>query len=270
MSNRPKLVAILNITEDSFSDGGRYLSPAAALAQARDLISEGADILELGPASSNPDAQRVPAEEQIARLRPVLEGLRDSTSHSVPISIDATEPEVIRFALKEGVAFLNDIRGFPDPELHDELASGEAALIVMHSLLERDRATRDAAKPEEVLDSVERFFESRLTSLTKAGVAEDRLIIDPGMGFFLGSNPEASLTMLRRIPELRRRFGRPVLISVSRKSFLRKITGSKVEAIGPATLAAELYAAEQGADFLRTHDVAAIGDALKIRAALAR
>jgi dihydropteroate synthase type 2 len=268
MQNRPKIVAIVNVTEDSFSDGGRYLEPEAAVAHARSLIASGADVIEIGPASSNPDARRVPAEQQIERLRPVLQGLASDDGETVPLSIDATEPDVLRFAMREGVAYLNDVRGFPERELHPELADAEASLIVMHSLVERDRATRDAATPQEALDSIERFFEQRLTELTSAGIGEERLIVDPGMGFFLGRDPAASLAVLHRIPELRARFGLPVLISVSRKSFLRALTGKEIKDIGPATLAAELYAAKQSADYLRTHDVAAICDALTLTSAL--
>lgn len=265
MPNAPRIVAIVNITKDSFSDGGRFLAPDAAIEHALSLAGAGADVLELGPASSNPDASLVPAREQIARLTPVLEGLR---SCPVPISIDATDPEVLRFALASGVSMLNDVRGFSDRELHTELADGDASLVVVHSLLELERATRDEATPEAVLASIDRFFDMRLAELVKAGIREDRLIVDPGMGFFLGTDPNASIAVLRQIPALRARFGRPVFISVSRKSFLRAITGRSVDAVGAATLAAELYAARASADYLRTHDAAALRDGLDVQRAL--
>lgn len=265
----PQIVAILNVTRDSFSDGGRYLAPQAAVRHARALAAAGASILEIGPASSNPDAAPVPASVQIERLRPVLESLAQPEDRlSIPIAVDATNPEVLRYALSQGVSILNDVRGFPDPELHAEWADSNASLVVVHSLLELERATRDEASPDQVLDSIERFFDERLAQLVRAGVREERLIVDPGMGFFLGRNPAASVAVLRRIPELRTRFGRPVFISVSRKSFLRALTGSSIEEIGPATLAAELFAARQGADYLRTHDVRALRDALAIEGAL--
>jgi dihydropteroate synthase type 2 len=263
--NAPRIVAIVNITQDSFSDGGRFLAPTKAIEHALGLAAAGADWLELGPASSHPDASRVSAADQIERLTPVLEGL---ASCPVPISIDATDPEVLRFALASGVSMVNDVRGFPDPGLHAALADSDASLVVVHSLLAREFATRDEVTPDEVLASIDRFFERRLAELVEAGVREERLIVDPGMGFFLGANPEASIAVLRRIPLLRARFGRPVFISVSRKSFLRAITGRGVEAIGPATLAAELYAARAGADYLRTHDVAALRDGLDVLRAL--
>ncbi len=265
MSIPPKIVAIVNITEDSFSDGGRYLAPEAAITHARALAEAGADLLELGPASSHPDATLVPPARQIERLRPVIAALERG---SLPLSVDATEPEVLAWALEAGVAMVNDIRGFPDPDTHARLASAQADVVVVHSLLEQDRATRDSARPEQVLESIERFFEARFAELIRAGVSEERLILDPGMGFFLGSDARASIAVLQRIPELRARFGRPVLVSVSRKSFLRTITGRSIDEIGAATLAAELHAARAGADYLRTHDVGALRDGLTIQAAI--
>lgn len=260
-----RIVGIVNITEDSFSDGGQYLATDAALDHARQLAKDGADSLELGPASSNPDAVRVSAKDQIARLGPVIAGL---SACGVPISIDSTDSDVLRFAIEAGVSMLNDVRGFSDPQIYAELADSQASLVVVHSLLELERAGRNDATPEHVLVSIDRFFEMRLTELVRSGISEDRLIVDPGMGFFLGSNPNASIAVLRRIPELRARFGRPIFISVSRKSFLRAITGRAIAQIGPATLAAELHAAREGADYIRTHDVAALQDALAISKSL--
>ena len=265
MQTRPKIVGIVNITRDSFSDGGRFLKPSAAVGHARQLAADGADYLELGPASSNPEAALVSADEQIERLGPVL---RELSAGKIPISVDATNPAVLEFAIESKVAMLNDIRGFPDPSLHARLADCDASLVVVHSLLELERAARNRATPTDVLASIDRFFDKRLKELVRAGVAEERLIVDPGMGFFLGSNPKASIAVLQRIPELKARFGRPVFISVSRKSFLRAITGRAIDEIGAATLAAELHAAREGAAFLRTHDVSALGDALKVAGSL--
>jgi len=257
----PQIVAILNLTQDSFSDGGRYLAPESAIEHAHQLTRDGADILELGPASSHPDAQPVSAEAQIARLGPVLAAFEDAT---IPISIDATNSEVIRFALRSKAAMLNDVRGFGDVSLYPELAEASASLVVVHSLLARERAVREVASVEEVLDSIDRFFGTRLDELVRAGVQEDRLIVDPGMGFFLGSNERASLAVLRGIDALHRRYGRPVFISVSRKSFLQKITGRPLEEIGAATLAAELFAVTQGAYYIRTHEPRPLRDALAV------
>ncbi len=265
MKAPPQIAAIVNITEDSFSDGGRFLSPDAAIAHARSLASAGADWIELGPASSHPDAALVPAAEQIRRLAPVIEALREGP---LPLSVDATLPEVLAWALDADVDMVNDVRGFPEAETRARLADARAKVVVVHSLLAEERATRDRATPAEVLASIERFFDRRLEELIRAGVAEERLVVDPGMGFFLGADPRSSIEVLRRLPALRARFGLPVLVSVSRKSFLREITGRPVDAIGPATLAAELYAARAGADYLRTHDAGALRDALRVVEAL--
>lgn len=267
MQRTVQIVGIVNITEDSFSDGGRYLEPSRAIAHARQLAADGAGIVELGPASSHPDAAAVPPDRQIARLRPVLEALGGD---ALRISVDATHPEVLRAALAAGVDWLNDVRGFPDESLYPELAAARASLVVVHSLAQAERADRALASPRRVLESIERFFETRLAALVRAGVAEERLIVDPGMGFFLGGDPRASIAVLQRIAGLRERFGRPVLVSVSRKSFLRAVTGSGLDAIGAATLSAELFAARSGADWIRTHDVRALRDALCLEAALAQ
>ncbi|HVZ70288.1 MAG TPA: dihydropteroate synthase [Rhizomicrobium sp.] len=259
------LFGILNITEDSFSDGGRFLEPAVALQHARALIAGGADALDIGAASSNPEATGVAPEIEIARLQSVVPQL---LKDGVAISIDTFSPIVQRWALEHNVAYLNDIQGFPDPEIYPALAASDAKLIVMHSVQERGRATRVKVSPEEIVPRCIAFFERRVATLTAAGIDRARLILDPGMGFFLGSDPGASLTMLNELSQLKRAFGLPVLVSVSRKSFLRRMTGRDVRHIGPATLAAELFAVIQGADHIRTHDPAATRDALRIWNAL--
>jgi len=261
-----KLFGILNITPDSFSDGGRFLAPEAALAQARKLVEGGADALDLGGAASNPNAEAVAPEIEIARLAPVVAAMK---AEGVSLSIDTFSPDVQRWALREGVDYLNDIQGFPEPSFYPELAASPAKLIVMHSVQGLGIATRIAVAPDEIYDRTCRFFEARFKALIDAGIARERLILDPGMGFFLGTNSEASFVILRRIADLKRAFGLPVLISVSRKSFLRKITGRPVGEIGPATLSAELFAASQGADMIRTHDPAATRDGLAVWQTLA-
>jgi len=262
----PCLVGIVNITEDSFSDGGRYLDPSDAIAHARALLAAGAQVIDLGAAASNVDAQPVGAAEEIRRLDPVIAGL---AADGIEISVDSFLPEVQRFAIARGVAFLNDIQGFPDPSFYSELAAASCRLVVMHAVQGRGRAQRVELAAEEVWGRIYDFFGERMAALERAGIARERVILDPGMGFFLSNQPEASLRVLTGLGRLKRDFGLPVLISVSRKSFLREITGraSAVET-GAATLAAEIYAVEIGADYIRTHDPGALADALKIMAAL--
>jgi dihydropteroate synthase type 2 len=263
----PQLFGILNITDDSFSDAGKYLAPEAAIAHAKALAVGGADVIDIGAASSNPMSRSIPPETEIARLTPVLPVLK---REGISISVDSYALEVQRWALGEGVDYLNDIQGFPYPELYDELARSRAKLIVMHSVQGLGPATRVAVEPAEIFGRVVRFFETRLAALEKAGVARDRLIVDPGMGLFLGTRREASFEVLRRLHELKGHFGLPVLVSVSRKSFLRTFLDRSAREAGAATLGAELYAAlAQGADFIRTHDPAALRDALTVWQAIA-
>jgi dihydropteroate synthase type 2 len=262
----PCLFGIVNITEDSFSDGGRYLDPSDAIAHAHALVAAGAQVIDLGAAASNIGAQPVSAAEEIRRLDPVIAAL---AAGGTQISVDSFLPEVQRFAVARGVAFLNDIQGFPDSSFYRELAAASCRLVVMHAVQGRGRARQVELTADEVLDRIHDFFVGRLAALERGGIARERLILDPGMGFFLSNRPEASMRVLTKLGRLKRDFGLPVLVSVSRKSFLRAITGraSALET-GAATLAAEIYAAEIGADYIRTHDPGALGDALKIMAAL--
>jgi dihydropteroate synthase type 2 len=259
------IFGILNITEDSFSDGGKFLAPDAALQQAHKLVASGADVIDIGAASSNPDAKPVTPEVEIARLAPVVAALKD-----VPISIDTFAPEVQRWALAQGVDYLNDIHGFADAALYPALAASEAKLIVMHAVQDRGKATRVDVSPREIFDRVRRFFEARIAALTAAGIARERLTLDPGMGFFLGRDPETSLTMLRHLGDLKNCFGLPLLVSVSRKSFIRALAGRSAEEAGPASLAAEVFASAHGADHIRTHAPGPLKDALAVWASLDR
>lgn len=262
-----RILGILNITADSFSDGGKYLAPDAALAHATALMQDGADILDIGAASSNPDAQAVAPDVEIARLQSVVPVLKKK---GFSLSVDSFATDVQRWALAQGVDYLNDIHGFADPDFYPELASSSAGLIVMHMVQERGVAVRTEVPPAEIFARVVRFFDARVTALEKAGIARDRLILDPGMGQFVGNDPENSLILLRRLPELRARYGLPLLVSVSRKGFLRKLAGQPVERAGAATLAAELFAEAQGAGYIRTHAPAALRDSVKVLKAIGK
>ena len=260
MDTFPKIFGILNTTTDSFSDGGLYLKPERAIQKARGLRDEGASVIDIGASSSHPDSQQVSAEEEIRRLEPVIEEL---LSENIPISVDSYLPEVQRFCMRKGVDFLNDIQGFPNKELYGELARSECKLIVMHSVQRTGPATREKTDPQQVLNGIFQFFENRIRDLTESGIDRERLILDPGMGFFLGSNPTSSVLALKNTGQIRSRFGLPVMVCVSRKSFLGAITGRDVRERAFATLAAEMQAAALGADHIRTHDVSALADAFK-------
>ena len=261
----PQIWGVVNLTEDSFSDGGRHLEPDRALAHARGLVADGADWIDLGPASSHPDSRPVPPQEEVRRLEPVVDAL---LADGVRVSIDSFQPDTQRWALARGVAALNDVRGFADPSTYAELASSDAALVVMHSVSRGGVATRRRTDPKAVAVSIDDFFAKRVSALEAAGVARERLILDPGMGFFLGDTPEPSLHVLSGLGELRRKHGFPLMVCVSRKSFLGAVTGAPVDQRGPATLAAELWAVRQGVDHLRTHDVRALRAALDVESAL--
>jgi dihydropteroate synthase type 2 len=265
VSARPTVFGILNITEDSFSDGGRFLVAEAALDRARTLMAIGADVLDVGAASSNPRSVSVAPEDEIARLAPVVAAMK-AEGHAV--SVDSFSPAVQRWAISQGVEYINDIAGFPRAELYPQLAGSGSRLVVMHSVQGGPARERIDVPPQEILGRVMRFFEKRLSTLEKAGIARHRLILDPGMGAFLGTDPEASFVTLCGIGELKRVFGLPVLISVSRKSFLRRFLGRNPEEAGPASLAGELFAVREGADFVRTHDARALKDALAVTARL--
>ena len=271
MSVQATIMGIVNITTDSFSDGGRFLDPARALSHCKDLLAEGAHILDLGPASSHPDAEHVSADAEIARLVPVFDGLetlKDYKRSDFQVSVDSFQTETQRYALSRGIDYLNDIQGFSDSAFYPELAASAAKLIVMHSVQASGIATRDEVGVADMISHICAFYDERLAALEDAGVARDRLILDPGMGFFLGPDPDVSFEVLARIDEIKARYQLPVLISVSRKSFLRSVTGKTAAQAGAASLAAELMAVMGGADLIRTHEPAPLRDGLAVWQAL--
>ena len=269
----PVLLGVLNITEDSFSDGGKYLDPQAMRMRIRHLLSTGAAILDLGAASSNPNGQAVAAETEIARLQKGLDIIAEEeadSGQSVAISVDSFHPEVQRFALQRGVDYLNDIHGFPDPALYEELAASNCKLIVMHAVQSSGVADKRDVDPASIIDRILGFFQERLAQLESAGVRRNRIILDPGMGFFLGSNADCSFSAIAHVELIKSEFNLPLLYSVSRKSFLGAITGREVSDRQSATLAAELFLALKGVDYIRTHEPAPLIDALKVWNAIQR
>jgi dihydropteroate synthase type 2 len=259
-TDRPTIFGIVNITSDSFSDGGRFLAAADAVRHAKAQMDAGADVLDLGAAASNPSAEPVSPDEEIARLKTVM----DCGIDRARLSIDSFAPQTQAWALEEGVGWLNDIQGFPDPGLYSRLSRSQARLVVMHNIVRRGIARVTETDPATIMQTLFAFFDERLEALMGAGIARERLVVDPGMGHFLGRDPEVSLTVLRHLPELKLRYGMPVLVSVSRKSFIRNLAAVDTAASGPATLAAELFAASRGADLIRTHDVSALRQALAV------
>jgi dihydropteroate synthase type 2 len=218
-------------------------------------------VIDVGAAASGPKAKPIDAEEELRRLSPVLEAFRERTEL---LSVDSSNPAVQLHALAFGVAYLNDVTGFPDASIYPDLARARCKLVIMHTMTGAFAARRKTA-PGEAMASAERFFDSRVAALTDAGVARSRLVLDPGMGLFLGDDATPSLEVLRGVGKLRRRYGLPLMISVSRKSFLRELTGRALAERGPATLAAEIYAVtRQGAEYVRTHDPGALLDALRV------
>ncbi len=266
-----KIIGIVNVTRDSFSDGGKFLDPDAAVAHARRLVADGADVVDLGAESTHPDSEDVSAGEEIARLAPVIRPLK---ADGIRVSVDTYKPAVIRNVLELGADYVNDITALCDPESIAAVRGRDAKLIIMHSRAAAARAGRAAADPATIVDEIIHFFEQRIATLTSAGIARQRLILDPGMGLFLGRNPEASLAVLRDLERLHR-FDLPLLISTSRKSFIGAVLGGTeaprpVDQRGSGTLATEIWALTHGAAYIRTHDVRALRDAMTVMAATAR
>lgn len=241
---------------------------ADAIDSARDMLANGANVIDIGPAASHPDSLPVSPEEEIHRLSPILSALESQIER---VSIDSFQTKTQRYGLRRGVGFLNDIQGFADASIYSELADAKCKLIVMHSAQRGGVATRAGhLGPHDAMDEIFRFFDSRIAALTRAGVDRERLILDPGMGFFLSPNAEASLQVLSELPTLKAEFGLPLLVSVSRKSFIAATTGLPTEQLGPASIACELYAIASGANYVRTHHPAHLSSANTIWSALSQ
>lgn len=256
--SQPRVMGIVNVTPDSFSDGGRYLTPADALAQCEQLVREGADILDLGAESSRPGAPTLPADEEWARLAPVLKA---AVTLGVPVSVDTWKTAVMRQALDAGADIINDIQALRDPGAEALVAAhGRCGVCLMH--MRGDPATmQQFTQYDDVVQEVSAFLRLRDEALRAQGVAPERITLDPGVGF--GKTPEQNLALLARQREFLA-LGRPLLVGWSRKSTLGVVTGQPVEARMPASVAAALAGVLHGARVVRVHDVAATVDALKV------
>jgi len=253
----PAVMGVLNVTPDSFSDGGQFIAPERALAQARRMIAEGADIIDIGAESTRPyGAQPVTADEELQRLRPIL---ADVVSLGVPVSIDSMKSAVVAWALDAGAAVANDVWGLQrDPDLANLLAARHSPVIVMHN---RDRVDADI----DIMKDMAAFFTRSLEIAGQAGISRENIVLDPGIGF--GKTPEQSMTALARLDELGA-FGLPLLVGASRKRFISSVVPSEPHQRLAGSIAAHLIAARGGARIIRTHDVAETVQALRVAAAI--
>jgi dihydropteroate synthase len=254
-------MGVVNVTPDSFSDGGRFLDPQAAIAHARALTEEGADILDVGAESSRPGARGVSADEELSRLMPVLEGLRDLP---VPLSVDTTKPEVMRAAIAAGAAMINDIGALRAPGALETVAASGAGVCLMHMQGE-PRTMQREPRYGDVVAEVRAFLAERVAAAEGSGIARERIAVDPGFGF--GKTVAHNFELLRKLDRIAA-LGLPVMAGWSRKSTLAAITGRDADDRLAASLAAALLAVERGARIVRVHDVAATRDALRVLAAL--
>lgn len=262
--DRPRVMGIVNITPDSFSDGGAHFDAGAAIAHGLRLAEEGADILDVGGESTRPGSQEVTVEEELRRVVPVIEGLARKTT--LPISIDTSKPEVMRAAVAAGAGMLNDVYGLRREGALDAAAELAMPVVLMHMLGE-PRSMQAAPEYDDVVGEVHRFLAERMFAAEMAGIARKNIVVDPGFGF--GKTTVHNLQLLaqlRRFTEL----GVPVLAGLSRKRSIGELTGrSEPRERVAGSVAAHLVAAQQGAALLRVHDVAATVDALKVWNAVA-
>jgi dihydropteroate synthase len=253
----PAVMGVLNVTPDSFSDGGQFVAPERALAQARRMIAEGADIIDIGAESTRPyGAQPVSADEELNRLQPILAGV---VSLGVPVSIDSMKSAVVEWALDAGAVVANDVWGLQrDPAMAGLLAARHSPVIVMHN---RDHVDANI----DIMKDIAAFFTRSLDIAAKAGVSPGNIVLDPGIGF--GKTPEQSITALARLNELGA-FGLPLLVGASRKRFISSVVPSEPDQRLGGSIAAHLAAAKGGARIIRTHDVSETVQALRVAAAI--
>jgi dihydropteroate synthase len=250
-------MGVLNVTPDSFSDGGQFVAPERALAQVRRMIAEGADVIDIGAESTRPyGAEPISVDEELNRLRPIL---ADVVSLGVPVSIDSMKSAVVAWALDAGAAIANDVWGLQrDPDMARLLAARNSPVIVMHN---RDRVDADI----DIMKDIAGFFTRSLEIAAKAGISPGNIVLDPGIGF--GKTPEQSMTALARLNELSV-FGLPLLVGASRKRFISSVVPSEPHQRLGGSIAAHLVATQGGARIIRTHDVAETVQALRVAAAI--
>jgi len=257
-----RLMGIVNVTPDSFSDAGRFLDPERAIAHARELVAGGADLLDIGGESTRPGARGVSADEELARVAPVLAGLDDV---NVPISIDTSKAHVAEVALDAGARIVNDVTALrSDPAMAGLCAARDCFVVLMH-MRGTPRTMQDNPTYADVVEDVKAFLAQRIEFVIGEGVAEERIWVDPGIGF--GKTVRHNLELLNRLRELRE-LGRPIVIGTSRKRFIGTITGREVDDRLGGTIATNVLAMQAGADVLRVHDVREVRDAMVVAEAV--
>ena len=258
---RTLVMGVVNVTPNSFSDGGLFFDPDKAVAHARRLIEEGADLIDIGGESTRPGAQPVDAHEELRRVIPVLRALSDSP---VPLAVDTTKPLVMQAALGEGASLINDVTALREPGALEVAAASDAGLCMMH--MQGDPRTMQVAPHyDDVVGEVRQFLSERIDAAAAAGISCERIAVDPGFGF--GKTVEHNLELLRHLERFAE-LGAPVLVGLSRKSTLGAITGRPATERLAASVAAALIAVQRGARILRVHDVAATRDALAVLVAV--
>jgi dihydropteroate synthase len=253
----PKLMGVVNVTPDSFSDGGQYLDPDAAIRHGEELVRDGAAILDVGGESTRPGAEEVDEAEELRRVEPVVRALAGDAT----VSIDTSKLAVAEAALDAGASIVNDVSAFKrDPEMAGLCAERGVGVVLMH-MPGNPRTMQDDPRYGDVVDDVKAFLAERMEFAVGQGIEEERIWLDPGIGF--GKTLEHNLELLRRLRELRE-LGRPLVVGTSRKSFIGKVDGSDVEDRIGGSIATSVLAAAEGADVLRVHDVAEMAQALAV------
>lgn len=258
-AERAQVMGVVNVTPDSFSDGGRFIDPAHAIAHARALIADGADILDIGGESTRPRAQPVGVDEECARIIPVIAALKDS---GVPVSVDTRHAETMRAAIAAGAAMINDVTALDgDKDSMKVVAESGLPVCLMH-MQGQPQSMQDNPRYNNVVKDVIQFFDERIALCEENGIARESIIVDPGIGF--GKNLEHNLTLLRNVSQFAK-WDVPILIGVSRKRFIGEIAGvANAADRDPGTIAASLQAVAQGARIVRVHNVAAMKQALRV------